>query len=318
VGLDAGVARGARGHGLKTLTVIVLSWNGRDLTRDTLASLAECRVPADWKLHVLVVDNASTDDSPRMVREEFPQVELLALAENRRFAGGNNAGIQRALEAGADAIMLLNNDVVADPKLLEKLIAALEEDPQAAAAAPLIYFAPPTDRIWYAGGRCEPWLAHSSHRAIRQRDHGQFRSVEETGYLTGCCLMAKADAWKRVGLLDERYFIYAEDADWSLRAREAGFRLKFVPTARLWHRVSASSGGAMNPWKVYQRLRANVMLWSRHARGWERYTWIPALLAQQAAYALLLLARGHAAAAVAVPRALVDAARGKDPAGVRL
>ena len=302
---------------MSTLAVVVLSWNGRDLTRDTLASLAACRVPAGWRVHTLVVDNASLDGSPEMVRAEFPAVELLALAENRRFAGGNNAGVARALEQGADAVMLLNNDVVADPGLLEKLLAALAEDPRAGAVTPLIYFAPPTDRIWYAGGRCRPALAHSSHRGIRERDRGQYRSLEETGYLTGCCLLATAEAWRRVGLLDERYFIYAEDADWSLRARAAGFRLLFVPTARLWHRVSASSGGALNPWKVYQRLRANVTLWSRHARGLARLTWLPALLAQQAAYALLLLVRGHAAAAAAVPRALLDAASGRDPAQVR-
>ncbi len=303
---------------MKTLAVIVLSWNGRDLTRDTLRSLQACRLPEGWSLHTLVVDNASSDDSPRMVRDEFPGVELIALAENRRFAGGNNAGLEQALAGGADAVMLLNNDVVADPALLEKLLLALFEDPAAGAAAPLIYFTPPTDRIWYAGGRCEPWLAHSSHRAIREKDHGQYRSIEETGYLTGCCLLATATAWRKVGLLDERYFIYAEDADWCLRARAVGFHLLFVPTARLWHRVSASSGGAMNAWKVYQRLRANVTLWSRHARGLARLTWLPSLLAQQAVYALLLLARGHAAAAGAVPRALLDAAAGKSPAEVRL
>ncbi len=302
---------------MKSLAVIVLSWNGAALTRDTLRSLAACRVPEGWRLHTLVVDNASLDGSQAMVRDEFPDVELLALAENRRFAGGNNAGLERSLAAGADAIMLLNNDVAADPGLLEKLLAALAENPAAGAATPLIYFAPPTDRIWYAGGRCRPWLAHSSHRAIRARDHGQFRSIEETGYLTGCCLLATAEAWRKVGLLDERYFIYAEDADWCLRARAAGFRLLFVPTARLWHRVSASSGGAMNPWKVYQRLRANVTLWSRHARGAARLTWLPALLLQQAGYSALLLARGQFAAALMVPRALLDAAAGRDPAGVR-
>src|SRR5262249_14613672 len=215
------------------------------------------------------------------------------------------------------AVMLLNNDVVVDPGLVEKLIAALLEDPTAAAAAPLIYFAPPSDRIWYAGGRCRPWLAHTSHRAIRERDRGRYRSVEETGYLTGCCLMAKGEAFRNVGLLDERYFIYAEDADWCLRARAAGYRLLFVPTARLWHRVSASSGGALNPWKVYQRLRANVALWARNTRGWSRLTWLPALLAQQAAYAAWLALHGHTGAAAAVPRALLDAATGKDPAGAR-
>lgn len=303
---------------MRTLAVIVLSWNGAALTRDTLRSLGDCRLPEGWRLHTLVVDNASHDGSPQMVRDEFPAAELLALTENRRFAGGNNAGLERALAAGADAVMLLNNDVVADPGMLEKLLAALAEEPTAAAVAPLIYFAPPTDRIWYAGGRCRPWLAHSSHRAIHERDRGQFRSVEETGYLTGCCLLATAEAWRKVGMLDERYYIYAEDADWCLRARAAGFKLLFVPTARLWHRVSASSGGAMNPWKVYQRLRANILLWSRNARGVARLTWLPALLAQQAAYALLLFARGHAAAALAVPRALLDAMTGKDPAAVRL
>jgi hypothetical protein len=302
---------------VKSLAVIVLSWNGAALTRDTLRSLAACRVPEGWRLHTLVVDNASLDGSQAIVRDEFPDVELLALAENRRFAGGNNAGLERSLAAGADAIMLLNNDVAADPGLLEKLLAALAENPAAGAATPLIYFAPPTDRIWYAGGRCRPWLAPTSHRAIRARDHGQFRSIEETGYLTGCCLLATAEAWRKVGLLDERYFIYAEDADWCLRARAAGFRLLFVPTARLWHRVSASSGGAMNPWKVYQRLRANVTLWSRHARGAARLTWLPALLLQQAGYSALLLARGQFAAALMVPRALLDAAAGRDPAGVR-
>jgi GT2 family glycosyltransferase len=303
---------------MRTLWVVVLSWNGVELTLDTLGSLAACRIPEGWKLHTLVVDNASSDGSPARVREAFPDVELLALAENRRFAGGNNAGLERALAAGADAVMLLNNDVIADPKLFEKLLAALAEAPEAGAAAPLIYFAPPSDRIWFGGGRCRPWLAHSSHRGLRERDHGQYRSIEDSGYLTGCCLLATAEAWKKVGFLDERYFIYAEDADWCLRARAAGYRLLFVPTARLWHRVSASSGGAINAWKVYQRLRANLTLWGRHARGVARITWLPALLAQQAAYAVWLLTRGHAAAALAVPRALLDAAANRDPAGVRL
>jgi len=303
---------------VRTLAIVVLSWNGLALTRDTLTSLAACRLPEDWRLHTIVVDNASSDGSPAMVAAEFPAVELLALGENRRFAGGSNAGVERALASQADAIMLLNNDVMADPDLLVKLLAALAERPDAGAVAPLIYHAPPSDSIWYAGGVCDPTWAYSAHRAIRVRDRGQFRSLEETGYLTGCCLLATAEAWRRVGLLDERYFIYAEDADWCLRARAAGYALLFVPTARLWHRVSASSGGAMNPWKVYQRLRANLTLWARHARGVGRLTWLPSLLAQQTAYAALLLVRGHAAAAAAVPRALLDALTGRDPAGVRL
>lgn len=303
---------------MKTLAVVVLSWNGVQLTRETLDSLARCRVPAGWRAHVIVVDNASTDGSPEAIAAEYPWAELVGLPENRRFAGGNNAGLARALGQGADAVMLLNNDVQADPGLYEKLLAALDESPGAGAAAPLIYHAAPTDRIWYAGGRCVPALAHASHRGIRERDRGQYRSVEDTGYLTGCCLLATAEAWRKVGLLDERYFIYAEDADWCLRARAAGYRLLFVPTARLWHQVSASSGGAANGWKTYQRLRANARLFALHARGVAWLTWGPAFLAQQAALWTLLVARGNFAAASAVPRALLDALTGRDPAEVKL
>jgi len=265
---------------------------------------------------VRVVDNGSTDGSAAAIAREFPAVELMALPENRRFAGGNNAGLRAALAAGADAVMLLNNDTEADPGLLERLVLALEQDPGAGAAAPLIYYAAPSARIWYAGGRLSVPLAHAAHRGLRTLDHGQYRSVEPTGYLTGCCLLATRAAWEKVGRLDERYFLYAEDSDWSLRARQAGFRLLFVPTARLWHRVSASSG-AMSPWKIEQRLRANRRLWATHARGLARLTWPPCFLVQQAALAAWLLASGHAEAAAAVPRALLGGGGASTPGEAR-
>ena len=298
---------------MRTLWVIVLNWNGLADTRKCLPTLAACRMEEGWGLHVLVVDNGSTDGSAEAIAREFPAVELLALGENRRFAGGNDAGIRLALERHADAIALLNNDTQADPELFLKLLAALAEDPRAGAAAPLIDFGAPRQRIWYAGARCIPALGFTQHRAVRALDTGRFRSVEPTGYITGCCLLAMREVWEKVGDLDPRYFIYAEDADWSLRARRLGYRLLFVPTARLWHAVSASSGAA-SPWKIYQRLRANLMLFDTHADGIGRLTWLPAFLAQQLVLMVVLVARGQAPAAMAVPRALLDAMTGK-PAG---
>ena len=297
------------------LAIVVLNWNGLEDTRALLRTLERCRVPAGWSAEVMVVDNGSTDGSAQRIGAEFPQVDVLALPENLRFAGGNNQGIARALAAGADAIMLLNNDTEADPALLERLLLALEQHPEAGAVAPLIYFAAPSRRIWYAGGRCTPALGLAAHRGLRQLDRGQYRSIERTGYLTGCCLLARRAVWEKVGLLDERYFIYAEDADWCLRARRAGFALLFVPTARLWHKVSASAG-ASSPFKIYQRLRANLTLFARNARGLARLTWAPAFVAQQFALAGWLALSGHADAARAVPRALWDGMLGRDPAQV--
>jgi GT2 family glycosyltransferase len=301
---------------VKTITALVLNWNGVADTLALLPTLARCRMPEGWSLHVLVVDNGSSDGSARSIAAAHPEVEILPLPENRRFAGGNNAGLERALAAGADAVMLINNDTQADPALIERLLLALEQNPGAGAAAPLIYFAAPSDRIWYAGGRLIPALGHASHRGLRRIDRGQYRSIERTGYLTGCCLLATRATWQRVGLLDERYFIYAEDADWSLRARAAGDELIFVPTARLWHKVSASAGAA-SAWKIEQRLRANLTLFARHARGVARVTWLPAFLLQQAGLAAWLAARGRFAAALAVPRALWNAARGRSAAEVK-
>ena len=298
---------------MNTLTAIVLNWNGLADTRRLLPTLAASRLPDGWRLHTLVVDNGSSDGSVAAIRAEFPEVGVLALPDNRRFAGGNNAGIAQALADGADAIMLLNNDTQVDPAMIEKLLLALDQDPGAGAAAPLIYFGAPSQRIWYAGAVCAPALGFTAHRGLRALDHGQYRAIENTGYLTGCCLLAPSEVWRRVGVLDERYFIYAEDADWSLRARALGYRLLMVPTARLWHAVSASSG-ASSPWKIYQRLRANLTLFSRHTRGLGRVTWVPAFVAQQAVLMGWLLMRGRAAAAMAVPRALADAIAGK-PAG---
>ena len=300
---------------MKRLSIVVLNWNGLEDTRALLATLERCRLPADWSAQVMVVDNGSSDGSAERIAREFPAVDVLALPENLRFAGGNNQGVRRALAAGASAVMLLNNDTEADPGLLERLLLALEQHPEAAAAAPLIYFGAPSRRVWYAGGRCTPALGLTAHRGLRALDRGQYRSIERTGYLTGCCLLARREAWERVGLLDERYHIYAEDADWSLRARRAGWTLLFVPTARLWHKVSAKAGD-QSRWKIYQRLRANLTLFSRHARGLERLSWAPAFLLQQVALAAWLALRGRVGAALGVPQALWDAMLGRDPARV--
>jgi hypothetical protein len=140
--------RGARVT--KKLWNVVLNWNGAADTVALLGTLARCRMPEGWEMHTLVVDNASTDGSVEKIGAAFPAAEILRHDSNRRFAGGNHPGIERALAAGADAVMLLNNDTEADPALIERLLLALEQHPEGGAASPLIYFGPERSRI-YAG-----------------------------------------------------------------------------------------------------------------------------------------------------------------------
>lgn len=296
---------------MKRLAVILLNWNGRQDTLAALDALARCRMPSGWSRWTIVVDNGSTDGSATAFAARA-DLELIALRDNLRFAGGNNVGLRHALAGGADAVALLNNDTEADAGLFERLLLALDQDPAAGVAGPLIYYAPPSDRIWYAGGICRPGLGWTQHRGIGRRDHGQYRAVEPTGYVTGCCLLARRQVWERVGPLDEAYYIYSEDADWCLRARAAGYRLLFVPTARVWHKVSSSTSVA-SPWRIYHKVRAGLTLYRRHARGVGRLAWLPLSLAWNLGVAARLLLQGHAAAAAAVPRALVDAARGVAP-----
>ena len=207
--------------------------------------------------------------------------------------------------------MLLNNDTEADPGLFERLLLALEQEPGAGAvgAAHLLRGAHRAASGTPAA-TLAPALGYAAHRGLRTLDQGQYRVVEATGYLTGCCLLATREVWERVGLLDERYFIYAEDADWCAARARGGLRLLFVPTARLWHKVSALERRRRARGRSTSACAPTCTLFATHARGLARFTWLPAFLAQQAVLAAWLLARGQGGAAAAVPtRAVGRAAR---------
>jgi len=248
--------------------VVVLNWNGRDDTLECLASLARVTYPS---VSVLVVDNGSSDGSQEAIRRRYPEVALLETGSNLRFAGGNNAGIRFALDRGADQIVLLNNDTTVDPEFITAMSAALESSPGAGIVAPKILYSADPGIVWYAGGEISFWTGTMRHRGIRRRDDGRFDRPCETDYATGCCLMATRSAVETIGLLDESYFMYSEDADWSLRARRAGFRVLYEPRARVWHKVSVSAGGHLSAFKMRNKFLSNFRFFARHA-SW--YHWL--------------------------------------------
>jgi hypothetical protein len=238
---------------------------------------------------ILVVDNASTDDTVASLRARFGErIEVLCNDRNLLYAGGMNVGLQRALDMGYDAVLLSNNDVVADPGLLRELAAALGQDPRIAAAGPKIYFFDRPDVLWFAGGELPLWRGWSRHRGIRETDHGQHDAQRVVDYLTGCAFLVRREALADVGLFDPGYAMYAEDADWCFRARERGWRLVYAPGARLWHRVSASAG-ARSWFKVRRRLRSQLRFLRRHAR-WYHWLTIPWCTAGEMARAAWMLA----------------------------
>jgi hypothetical protein len=258
------------------VTIIVLSWNQQAVTLECLASLARITYPL---AHILLVDNASTDGTPASVRQAHPGVEVIVLPENRLFAGGNNAGIMHALGRGAEMVLLLNNDTEVDPGFLEPMVARALATPQCGMVAPKIYYHGDPRRIWYAGGEVSFWSGTLRHVGLREIDIGQHDSAGETGYATGCCVLVPRAAIDRAGMLDEAYRMYTEDADWSWRIRAAGYSIQYEPRARVWHKISVSSGGHLSPFKLRRKFISNFRFMARHARWyhWLTFPWMNVL-----------------------------------------
>lgn len=272
------------------VAVIVLTWNGRALTLDCLESLAAVTTPG---VHVMLVDNASTDGTVGAVRKRFgDNVEIVANNTNLGFAGGNNAGIQRALDATFDYILLLNNDTIVDPGFIDPLLTGMSE--KVGIAGPKIYYYTPSDQIWFAGGEVSLHRGTARHIGIRERDLGQHDSPRRVDYISGCALMARRDVFERIGLLDPGYRAYFEDVDFCMRATRAGFDVIYAPRSKVWHRISASTGGQLSRRKIVTKLRSSWRFFRRYARP-HHWLVIPFFFAADAARitAMVLSGRIH-------------------------
>jgi GT2 family glycosyltransferase len=235
------------------LIAIVLNWNGADDTPRALASLRG--------IETICVDNGSTDGSDDAVERDFPDVELIRNSANLGFAGGNNAGIQRALWRGADWVLLMNDDAIAVPGIDEALERAAAARPDAGVLACKVMFESGVT-VMYAGAKFRAWLGYSG----RVRGHGApdlFHDMRDTGRADGAAMAVSRAAIDRAGLLDERLFAYVEDVDWSLRIRAAGFAIVFVPDAVVLHRGSASTGGSASTTKLYYSTRNTIAVSER-------------------------------------------------------
>jgi len=243
--------------------VVLVNYNGLPHVLDCLSSLTD-QTYAPSK--IVVVDNASRDQSPQMIERRFPQVKFLPSPVNGGFAQGANLGMQLALKRGADAVWLLNPDATAQPQALEALVRALAHDPQVGAVGSLLRWAG-QDRVQAWGG------GNLSLITGRARHITQAPKTGAPDYLCGASLLLRAEALDQVGLLDPGFPLYWEDADLSWRLRKAGWRLAVAPDSVVEHHPSTGLGGNEEAW---HRLYTNGSLrfFTKHAP----LPWLPVVI----------------------------------------
>ena len=283
--------------------VVLVNWNG---WRDTLQCLESCARLTYPRVEIIVVDNGSTDDSVDRLRESLPGLRIIETGANLGFAGGNNAGVHAALAMGSAYIWLLNNDTVVEPAALTALVDAVRADPSVGFAASKICYQDRPGTLWYAGGYLSPIWGWSLHRGIDEPDEGQYDEPTAVDFATGCSLLARASAVTSIGPMDESYFLYWEDIDWSARARRAGWRVVYVPGSRIRHKLGGSTpgGGRHMRWRYEGRNR--LLFYGRQSPS--ALAWITLSTLLNAVY---LVARSRPRDGLSLAQGVLDAVRGR-------
>lgn len=218
------------------VVAVIVNYNRPNDTIECIRSLRCSQYPA---LQILVVDNGSSDNSIERFQSECGDVELLATKHNLGFTGGNNKGIEYSFPKEPTFILLLNNDTLVEPDFLGHLVAALEGNKDAAAASATVLYYPDTNTVWYGGGRFRYWRGASvSLFSGKSRKWLPKNQDVKTTFVTGCAVLLRTDAIRHAGKFDERYFMYFEDAELSLRLIRNGYRLMYVPQSLVYHKVA--------------------------------------------------------------------------------
>ena len=270
----------------KKLAIVLINWNSFELTKDTLDSLQQTTFT---NYDCIVVDNGSVDESGNALKQQFPNIILIQSQTNKGFTGGNNLGIDYALQNGYEYIMLLNNDVAVESNFLEPLITRLDQDPKIGAVQPLIYFHHDRNLIWNAGSRYLSWIGLPLTMMYFRKDplRKQTKQQKKIDWITGCAFMIRASVLKETGTLKEQYFIYFEDVDLSFRIKKAGYHLSYVPESVIYHIAGMShksktkeKEGFLNPKVHYLNGRNRIWFLKAHTPWWA----IPTTFFYQFAY----------------------------------
>jgi GT2 family glycosyltransferase len=237
------------------VVAIVVTYNSASTIGACLRHVAASSVPA----RIVLVDNASSDQTRAMVAREFPDVTVIANPKNTGFAVACNLGMAAAASSAPAYFLFVNPDAYLEPACLSALIDAMEANGTAAAASPLI-LSTATGAIWYAGATGDVERGIYWHLGVGDRDEGQYTATVETGRPTGCVMLVRRTAVQAVGPMDASYFLYWEDVEWAMRFRDHDLSTLFVPMARASHDVSATTGGPTSKVYEYYYLRNRLRL----------------------------------------------------------
>ncbi len=241
-------------------TIVILNWNGKN---DTLACLQSLRGYPD----IIVVDNGSHDDSVEAIKTQFPKMQVVETGMNLGYAGGNNVGIEIALKQGADAVLLLNNDTIVDLEMMNRFIEAAQKDPSVGiwGGYPLRFSNP--EHLDHLGGI---WNGEKGDfELVGLSEKKGFRTDKPLDYVCGCSIFIRREVFEKIGLLEAKFFLFWEEADFAMRAKKAGFKIDVCYEALLLHKVSASFVGG-SPHKKYFWWRGRLLWIERNCTPQEK------------------------------------------------
>lgn len=261
-----------------SVSIVVLTWNGRDLTLDCLSSLSSLEYP---NRQVIVVDNGSSDSTVKAIRDQFPDVSVIRNNSNLGFAEGNNIGIRYALKHSADYVLILNNDTLVAPNMLAKLVDLAESKPEIGMVGPQVHCLDQADTLFAAGSFISWAKGTIWHRGMFEpaRLLTDVGDPEPVDFITGCGLLVRRQLIETAGILDPAFYLNFEDVEWSVRARHHGFEIWYEPQSIMWHKISASlgRGSAQN---TYYMTRNALMFFSRNAPARLRWLAVSRIIAR--------------------------------------
>jgi len=287
---------------------VVVNWNGGAENLECLGSLAAAGLPAG---RVVFVDNGSTDGSLELVREQHPDVRVVANRENRGYGHGSNQGIELALANGAEGVFLVNNDLVLGPRMLDVLLEELATRPEAGIVGPRVVYKDRPATIWAAGGALTYRQNLSTLLGHGAPDGAGWRVTRRVDYVPGCAMLVRRAVFEDVGLLDGAYFAYHEDVELCLQANEAGWQTWVVGSASALHRAGGATGGGYNARRKWMMGVNTIWFLRKHGTPtrWARFFLFDVL--PLPALWLVALFRGRGRAVLAKACGMWAGARGR-------